>query len=132
MQYEPPASYRTVPAVVRGPFNPVAYVLVDGHLLLPAIWQDSANPAPTTGKVVTVRLPCGRPTPQMLPLAAYLEEPESAPPAVAPLDDDAVFEEAVAAAEAAVSEDAAVLEDAAAPEVERPESAQQSESQEAS
>lgn len=97
------SSHRLVPAVVRGPFKPVAYVLVDEHLLLPAIWHDSAKPAPATGDVVTVRLPCGRPTPQMLPLTAYQEQPETAPPTAVPSVDTA-------------SEDAANPEETSAPE----------------
>jgi len=121
MQNETPAPGRAVPAVVRGPFNPVAYVLIDGHLLLPAIWPDSAGPAPAAGEVVTVRLPDGRPTPQMLPLTAWREPPEPAPPAAAPPDDPVQ-------AAAAIPEPAAIPEQAA----EQPDSAQQPESQEAS
>lgn len=117
------SAYRLVPAVVRGPFNPVAYVLIDKHLLLPAVWHDNAKPAPATGDIVTVRLPAGQPTPEMLPLAAYREQPESAPPT-------AVLSDVAAPEEAAPPEDASASEEAST-EAE-PEGAQPSESPEAS
>jgi len=69
------------PAVVHAPFGPVGYVLVDGHLLLPATWDDPVRPAPATGGTVAVNVPCGKLQPNLLPLAAFAPEPATAPKA---------------------------------------------------
>jgi hypothetical protein len=74
-------SGRLYPAVVHAPFHPVGYVLIDGHLLLPATWHDPEQAAPGVGGPVVVNeLPWPLP-PGVLPLVAYPAppEPESAP-----------------------------------------------------
>lgn len=66
-----PLSHRAALAVVHAPFRPVGYVLIDAHLLLPATWDDPARPAPGTGDLVAVSVPCGRLRPDLSPLTAY-------------------------------------------------------------
>jgi hypothetical protein len=72
---------RVVTAVLHSPFLPVGYVLVDGHLLLPATWQDNAPP-PAIGDRVTVEVPYGRPAADALPIHAHpLSAAQQQPPA---------------------------------------------------
>jgi hypothetical protein len=79
----PEPSYRITPAVVYAPFCPVGYVLVDAHLLLPAIWHADTGTAPATGDRVMVKVPHGRPSSGMLPLLAYPIPSAAAPAATA-------------------------------------------------
>jgi hypothetical protein len=78
---------RLYPAVVHAPFRPIGYVLIDGHLLLPATWHDPGQPGPGVGGPVAVdEFPWPLP-PGVLPLVAYPAPPpsESTPePAWAP------------------------------------------------
>jgi hypothetical protein len=70
--------HHVAPAVVYAPFGPVGYVLVDEHLLVPAIWDDPAGPPPTIGSLVAVNLPGGRLRPDLLPLVAFTPKPATA------------------------------------------------------
>jgi hypothetical protein len=76
---------RVVPAMLHSPFGPVGYVLVDGHLLYPAIWRDGAPP-PAIGDLVAAEVPYGRPAAEALPLCAYMLPPGQSLPAIAPTE----------------------------------------------
>jgi hypothetical protein len=74
------SSHRATLAVVHAPFRPVGYVLVDAHLLLPAIWEeDPMRPAPGIGGLVAVKMPYGKLRPDLSPLTAYPPEPTPEP-----------------------------------------------------
>jgi len=65
---------RTVQALVHSPFQPIAYLLVDENLLMPARWLHESRPPPGVGERVSVQVPYGAPQPELLPLSAFPAE----------------------------------------------------------
>lgn len=65
---------RTVQALVHSPFQPIAYLLVDENLLMPARWPHESRAPARVGDRVTVQIPDGTPQPRLLPLSAFPAE----------------------------------------------------------